>query len=96
MIIRFFSRDVAVLLFCLYWILFPEMSQVAISSLLEDVVSSPPVLTRGLLKFCWIKTVQFQKELLEEELDGFCLNELLPQIGLKKSNLDYFRLSIFN
>ena len=34
--LRLFSRDVTVWLFRLYWILFPEMSQVAISSLLED------------------------------------------------------------
>ena len=53
--LRLFSRDVTVWLFRLYWILFPEMSQLAILSLLEDAnvfVSSPPVLTRGLLKFC--------------------------------------------
>ena len=34
--LRLFSRDVTVWLFRLYWILFPEMSQVAILSLLED------------------------------------------------------------
>ena len=34
--LRLFSRDVTVWLFRLYWILFPEMSQLAISSLLED------------------------------------------------------------
>ena len=34
-IFRFFSRDVTVWLFRLYWILFPEMFQLAISSLLE-------------------------------------------------------------
>ena len=52
--LRLFSRDVTVWLFRLYWILFPEMSQLAISSLLDDpnvFVSTPPVLTRGLLKF---------------------------------------------
>ena len=48
---RLFSRDVTTWLFRLFWILFPEMSQLAISSLLEVIVSSPPALTRGLLKF---------------------------------------------
>ena len=36
-IFRFFSRDVTVWLFRLYWTLFPEMSQLVISSLLEDI-----------------------------------------------------------
>ena len=48
---RLFSRDVTAWLFRLYWILLPEMSQLVISSLLEVIVSFPPVLTRGLLKF---------------------------------------------
>ena len=39
-------------------------------------------------------TVQFQKELLEEELDGFLFEWITPKIGLKKSNRDYVRLSI--
>ena len=34
--LRLFSRDVTGWLFRLYWILFPEMSQLVISSLLED------------------------------------------------------------
>merc|ERR1712240_976121 len=34
---RLFSRDVTAWLFRLYWILFPEMSQLVISSLLEDI-----------------------------------------------------------
>ena len=32
-----FSRDVTICLFRLYWILFPEMFQLAITSLLEDI-----------------------------------------------------------
>ena len=66
--LRLFSRDVTVWLFRLYWILFPEMSQLVISSLLEVIVSFPPVLTRGPLKSSQINTVQFQKGLQEEEL----------------------------
>ena len=41
---RLFSRDITAWLFCLYWILFPEMSQLIISSLLEvypNVLCSP-------------------------------------------------------
>ena len=34
---RLFSKDVTTWLFRLYWILFPEMSQLAITSLLEDI-----------------------------------------------------------
>ena len=37
-------------LFLLFWTLFPEMFPLVISSLLEMIVSSPPVLSRGPLK----------------------------------------------
>merc|ERR1712163_95931 len=56
--LRLFSRDVTVWLFRLYWILFPEMSQLAISSLLEDsnvfVLSScTTVSLKTLLQRCY-------------------------------------------
>ena len=45
---RLFSRDVTAWLFRLYWILFPEMSQLVISSLLEIIV----ILLEDQINFC--------------------------------------------
>ena len=71
--LRLFSRDVTVWLFRLYWIWFPEMSQMAISSLLEDsnvfVLSScTTVSLKTLLQRCYRLVISSLLDLVSRDV----------------------------
>merc|ERR1711923_536085 len=71
--LRLFSRHVTVWLFHLYWILFPEMSQLAILSLLEDsnvfVLSScTTVSLKTLLQRCYRLVISSLLDLVSRDV----------------------------